>query len=291
VNVVARVNTPDGPLKEAAVEIVSGVKSQVVTIGTGKVVDGLLDVSAEPGPVWGLRVDGQPIVGFPVSFDGSRIDLGDIDIVREGVPWPAFHAVDGRVYGVPRAIQSKPAATTTLRSALGVRLPLATGTATLSMGERNAIPIGELYGNTAQQLDVAVRVPASRFSLAGATVTLKGVAGVSGDALGLKLPTPDAPPDGAPVSEVSFTIQPRSSAAPSTPQTAPMAAAAPNLVGYTREFAIRKAAAAGFFTEVNHEIIATDVDAGRVIRQLPPAHAAVPSGALIRLYVGKRGGS
>jgi len=114
VNVVARVNTPDGPLKEAAVEIVSGVKSEVVTIGTGKVVDGLLDVSAEPGPVWGLRVDGQPIVGFPVSFDGSRIDFGDIDIVREGVLWPAFHAVDGRVYGVPRAIQSKPAATSAL---------------------------------------------------------------------------------------------------------------------------------------------------------------------------------
>jgi hypothetical protein len=291
VNVVARVNTPDGPLKEAAVEIVSGVKGQPVTIGTGKVNDGLLDVSADPGPVWGLRIDGQPVVGFPVSFDGSTVDLGDIDMLRDGVLWPAFHAVDGRVYGVPRASQSK-TPTTTVRSAFTtIRPALATGTTTVSTGERSAIPIGELYGNTAQQLDVAARMPSSRFALAGATVILKGVASVSGDAIGLKLPTPEAPPDGAPVSEVSFTIQPRSSAAPSTPQTAPTALSVPNLVGYTREFAIRKAAVAGFITEVNNEIVATDVDAGRVIRQLPPARAALPSGGLIRLYIGKRGGS
>ena len=54
---------------------------------------------------------------------------------------------------------------------------------------------------------------------------------------------------------------------------------------------MRKAVAAGFVSEVNNEIVATDLDAGRVVRQLPAAGSDVPRGGLIRLYVGKRGGS
>ncbi len=284
-NFIARVNGADGPLKEATVEVVSPVRGELVVIGTGKIVDGALDLKADPGPVWGLRIDGQPIVGVPVSFDGSTIDLGDIDLVRDGVPYRAFHAVNGLVYGLPRTIPSN-----TTIPLFSVRRALATNIAASPIGERTAIPIGDLFGNTAQQLDVAAKTVPLRFALAGATVTLKGVAGVSGDSVGLTLPNSETPPDGTPVSEVSFTIQPKSSAA-APAQTAPAASAAPNLVGYTREFAMRKAAAAGFVCEVNNEIVATDLDAGRVVRQLPAAGSDVPRGGLIRLYVGKRGGS
>jgi hypothetical protein len=286
VNFIARVNNADGPLKEAIVEVVSPVRGELVVIGTGKIVDGALDLKADPGPVWGLRIDGQPIVGVPVSFDGSTIDLGDIDLVRDGVPYRAFHAVNGLVYGLPRTIPSN-----TTIPLFSVRRALATNIVASPIGERTAIPIGDLFGNTAQQLDVAAKTVPLRFALAGATVTLKGVAGVSGDSVGLTLPNSETPPDGTPVSEVSFTIQPKSSAAAPSAQTAPAASAAPNLVGYTREFAMRKAAAAGFVCEVNNEIVATDLDAGRVVRQLPAAGSDVPRGGLIRLYVGKRGGS
>ena len=285
-NFIARVNNADGPLKEAIVEVVSPVRGELVVIGTGKIVDGALDLKADPGPVWGLRIDGQPIVGVPVSFDGSTIDLGDIDLVRDGVPYRAFHAVNGLVYGLPRTIPSN-----TTIPLFSVRRALATNIVASPIGERTAIPIGDLFGNTAQQLDVAAKTVPLRFALAGATVTLKGVAGVSGDSVGLTLPNSETPPDGTPVSEVSFTIQPKSSAAAPSAQTAPAASAAPNLVGYTREFAMRKAAAAGFVCEVNNEIVATDLDAGRVVRQLPAAGSDVPRGGLIRLYVGKRGGS
>jgi len=288
VNFIARINSPDGPLKEASVEVVSPVRGELVVIGTGKIVDGALELKADPGPVWGLRVDGQPIVGFPVSFDGSTIDLGDIDMVRDGVTWPAFHAADGRVYGLPRTVQPS----TATMPLFSVRRALAANILASPAGVRTAIPIGDLYGNTAQQLDVAARTVPLRFALAGATVTLKGVAGVSGDAVGLTLPNSETPPDGTPVSEVSFTIQPKSSAAAApSAQTAPTVSAAPNLVGYTREFAMRKAVAAGFVSEVNNEIVATDLDAGRVVRQLPAPGGDVPRGGLIRLYVGKRGGS
>jgi len=287
VNFVARVTTAGDPLKEAVVEIVSDERGQPVTIATGKVVDGALSVNGNPGPVWGIQIDKQPVIAIPVSVEGDTVNLGDIDMVADGVAWPAFHAIDGRVFGIPRIPRPK-ATTTTAASLAGIAFQPADITRLATL-DRSAIAFGELYGNTARQLDVAATTGASRFALAGATVTLKGIATTTADDIGLKFPTPEAPIDGAPVSEISFTIQPKTSAAAAPPTAA--STSAPNLVGYTREFAVRKAAASSFLTEISHEIVSTDSDAGRVIRQLPPPGASLPAGGLIRVFVGKREGS
>jgi len=102
--IVARVSTTDG-------QPVSGVRVEVVTVegavGEGVVEGGQLEASVEKDlpPVWALAIDGQPVLAFPVKADREAIDLGEIVTgAPKGWRWPAFHAVRGRVFGVPKAL-------------------------------------------------------------------------------------------------------------------------------------------------------------------------------------------
>jgi hypothetical protein len=259
----------------------------VARIGTGSVRDGALSASAEPGAVWGLLIDGLPVVAFPVSSDGEVVDLGEILILAEGLPWPAFHAKDGRVYGIARAAREATAAPAPV-------VPQPPGVAGEAIGAgpapvlRTRMTFGEMFGSTARQLASAADTLQTRFVLSDATVRLKGVPSAGQDALSLEFPSADVAATAVGLSEVAFSI--RASREAVAPAPAPVAGASvPQLVGYTRELALRKAATAGFVAELSHELTANAGDEGRVVRQLPGAASLSTPGGLIRLYIGKRG--
>ena len=283
---VARVTLADGqPLVRARVDIVAADTARAVAvIGRGSVRDGALTAQADPGPIWGVRIDGQPVVTVPVSITADLVDLGTIVWAPAGIEWPVFHATDGRVFGAPRAAQLE--AIVAPPAALAAAATAALAGAAETAPQRSRMTFGDLFGSTARQLSTAAAAK-SEFSIASATVTLKGVPSTTEDAISLEFPSAEVAATGVGLSELSFSIKPKGEAAAAQP--APTGPLAPDLRGYTRELATRKAAAAGYVAEVNNEIVADAANAGRVIRQLPAPGTELRSGGLIRLYIGKMG--
>ena len=293
----ARVLAPEGlPLAKAVASMVVPSEQGPQEVGQGVVAAGGLSIEAQPGPVWALLIDGRPIVAFAVSADEEAADLGEISMLPQGMPWPAFHAADGLVFGVPSALRG---AGRGEDSAIGDPttppisprpLPLPENGGTLP---RSGLTVGGLVGSAAQQLSAA-DLPQSTVRVTGATVRLKGIPTLTEDALGLSFPTDQLAATGAGLSEISFTLRPDigrppSPPPPSTPpaETGPRV---PNLVGYTGDLAARKLAAMGVLSEVNHEIVTDPSQAGRVTRHVPAAGAPAPGGSVVRLFVGKHGG-
>ena len=276
----ARVTAATGPLRKGRVEIVSMKGSRRVTIGTGTVADGTLSATADPGPVWGVRIDRQAIVAFPISVAGDVVDLGEIVMVDGGLAWPAFHATDGRVYGIPRAARpgKSPAA----------RLALADDDMTRPVSK---MTFAEMFSSTARQMAEATTTSGTNLALGGATVTLKGLASRDADAIALEFPTPEVAAGNPELSVLSFSIQPPAETNGAPPVQPPPSPTVPYLIGYTRDLAVRKAALAGFITEVNSEIVGDAADTGTVVRQIPSRDAPLPAGGLIRLFIGKGKGS
>ena len=280
---VAKIATPDGPLARASVDIVAPEGGGVTVIGRGIVEGGALSATADPGAIWGIWIDRRPIVAFAVSSDGDAVDLGEIVMLANGMEWPAFHTRDGRVYGVPRAAQTIPRAPEPAPAPDPIprpipREPLPT--------LRSRMTFGEVLGSTARQLKQAT-IDTSNFRLAGATITLKGVPSATDEALSLEFPTAEMVTSGVGLSEISFAIRPaQESAAPEQPSTP--ASTVPDVVGYTREFAVRKIAAAGFVAEVNYEMTSDTSLVGKVIRHVPAGRSTLTPGGLIRVYVGKQ---
>lgn len=276
----ARVGTAQGPVESGRVEMVTIEGRELVTIGRGKLTDGTLTLDADPGAIWGIRIDQKAIVALPISATTEPVDLGDIVMIADGLRWPVFHSPDGKVYGVPAAVLARkldvpPAEPPT---------PPDAGTPRV----RGKMTFGDMFGTTARQLATAAAATRSNFALSGATVTLKGLPSATEDAISLEFPAAEALVNSTGLSEVSFSIKARGDAsAPAEPP--PAGPSVPNLVGYTREFALRKAAAAGFVTEVNSEIVSRGTDAGCVVRHLPAAGTELNAGGLIRLYIGKTG--
>lgn len=288
---VARVASPDGPLQQGEVEIIApDGRGDTVSIGRGTVADGSLSATADAGAVWGIWIDQRAVVAFPVSSTGELVDLGEIVMVPGGLPWPAFHAADGRVYGIPRAAQPKETAPSTATVSAPAAAPQAKLAAEAVAAPRGRMTFGDMFGSTARQLAGAASTENSNFVLGGATVTLKGVASATEDAISLDFPTQEMAASGAGLSELSFSIRPKGEAA-APAQPAPSGSLVPDLIGYTRELALRKAAVAGFIAEVNNEIVADPAKAGRVLRHLPAPGGPLAPGGLIRLYIGKMGGT
>jgi hypothetical protein len=290
VKFVARVGSPAGPLKDASVEIVSPEGRTVIAIGKGVVTDGELSATADVGAVWGVWIDRQAVVALPVTIDGELVDLGEIVMVPDGIAWPAFHATKGRVYGAPPAALPAPAAAAPPPAPEPIGLPRILPTGDPMPQIVRKMTFGDLFGNTARQFASAASTVKSNFVLSGATVTLKGVPSATTEAIALEFPTTEVAATGIGLSEVSFSMRPVADTPPITPP-APAGPTVPDLTGYTRELAIRKAAAAGFITEINNTIVTDAAQAGRVIRHLPAAGAALAPGAVIRLYIGKPGGT
>jgi PASTA domain len=276
----AHVSSSDGqPLARGAVDIVIPEGETFTAIGHGEVVDGNLDATADPGPVWGLVIDNRPILTFPVGVEGDIVDLGRIDLLDRGVESRAFHAPDGLVFSTP----AQPPTPTRFG---------ATAPTPRSLLERPVLTFGGLVGSSAEQLSASVTTR-SAVQLTGANVRVRGVPTVSEEAIALELPDSELAATGSGLSELSFTLQPRASTtvAP-TPAPQPTGGlTVPNLVGYSRELALRKLGALGLVGEVNTVIVTQTTDAGRIVRQLPTAGTSVGSGALVRLFVGKTGGA
>jgi len=283
VRLVARVLTPDGPLATGRVAVLAPEgEREAVRIGEGKVSDGILAATADPGAVWALSIDDRAVVAFPMSSVNDVVDLGEIMMLREGIAWRAFHARDSRVYGIPRALFREEVATPPAGDP---------GTTPEPLPVRKRMTFGDMFGTTARQLAVAAAAETTNFAISAATITLKGVPSATENAISLEFPTAEVAATGAGLSELSFSIKPKADApSPAAPPAEqPPQAAVPDLVGYTREFAIRKATSAGFVTEVSTVLVRDDSDTGRVVRHLPPPGAALTPGGLIRLYVGKTG--
>lgn len=278
----ARVTSADGtPVAAGKVELVSASGAKIIRVASGKITKGILSVTGNPGPVWGLRIDGQPAVAFAKSVSGESVDLGEIVLVPDGTAWPAFHAPDGRVYAIPRAARSasRPAGGKALRAdALGDLPSIKTG-----------MTFGDALGSTALQFGKAAAMDPS-FTLTAASVKLRGLPTSTDAAIGLDFPTPELASTGVGLSELSFSLKPIIAAG----QVTTPAPAGPNVTdvaGYTRELAVRKLVAAGFLAEVSSEVVTDAAGAGRVVRQVPAAGTSYSAGGVVRLFIGKRNGS
>lgn len=263
---VARIISADGaPLASGTAELVtpSGRAASAV------IAAGALSLTADPGPVWALTIDGKPVIAVAVKADGEHVDLGDIALVPSGIAWPAFHAPDGRVFGAPRGA-----------------LPAATSARALAATDqpRTTMTFGSLLGSTAQQLSNAA-VARTGLNLSGATLTVKGIPIATDDAIGLEFPSAEIATTGVGLTELSFNL--KSAPAPATAPPKPKGVAVPDLASYTRELAMRKLAGLGLIGEVTSEAVTDAQNIGRVTRQLPKATALLQPGSVVRLFIGK----
>ena len=272
---IARIVTPDGkPIAVDVPAIVSAKGQQIFVVSEGKNDQGVITVITDVGSLWGLTVGGKPVISYPLTTDVDTINLGELVMLKEGLAWPSFHAdASAKVYGLPRAVY---AATQTAAVPTAVAPTLAT-TAGMS--------VGNLFGSTARQLG-EVTAQSSAFTLSNASVKFRGVPTASGDALGLDFPDAALAASGQGLSEVAFSLKRRVDVTPLPPPVT-SGPQVPNLLGYTRELALRKLATAGYVAEVSQEIVMDVAQSGRVIRQYPGASTALTAGGLVRLFIGK----
>jgi hypothetical protein len=278
--ITAQVRTQDGsPVRKGKVEVVgpAGV------IGQGELADGALAAEgADPlPPVWGLTIDGQPVVAFPVQADDANVDLGEITLHPGGFVWPAFHAKRNRVFGVPSPVlQIGPAISSPGPFIPRPPLPV--------IEADKPVPVGLLFDSVAKQFAQVPPGPQG-FRMTGATVTVRGVPSGSGDGFSIEFPNADLARNATGLSEVSFGLRPDNwtpGALASTSEGPTM----PDVTGYTREFAVRKLAAQGLTSSVASEIVTEPTAAGRVVRQSPRAGEALSPGVPVQLFLGMLAG-
>jgi hypothetical protein len=282
------------PLERAEVEMVAPKGREIGRVGAGKVGQGALSLEADPGPVWGLRIDGRPVVATVASSDGSSADLGEIILFADGFAWPVFHALDGRVFGLPRVARIEAALKADAppgqprEPVEPPAVPAGEPTTGRPVATRGGLTFGALLGSTARQLSTVV-TSTKGLQLAGANITIKGVPTATDDAIGLEFPNAELAAAGTGLSELSFTLKPRGDIEPPPAPDTPSGQAVPDLLGYTRDLAVRKLATLRLASEVREEITADSTRVGRVVRQFPRPGEAVSASTLVRIFIGKQG--
>lgn len=279
---LARVFAADGSTPvEGPAELVfaSAGKRRIVR---GAVRAGILELSAEPSAVWGLRVASQAVVAFALRATQSSVDLGELVLLREGIPWPVFHATDGKVFGLPRALHG-------LFAETSVRATPRADTVGNVAAARASMSFADAFGSAARQLNTAANLQKG-LALTGATVKLKGVPTTSEAAIGLEFPSLELAATSQGLSELTFSLK-SSGGGPTPSPDVPTGPPVPNVEGYTRDLALRKLSAAGFASETNIELVKPAESAGRVVRQIPRAGSASSPGGLVRLFIGKAEGA
>jgi len=281
---VALVTRGGQPLPKGKAELVALEEGELVVLRSGRIADGRVSLTAELGPVWGLRVDGLAVLAAPLAgAKETTIDLGEIALLAQPLALAAFHAPDGRVHGVPRALASQ---ATSARAASPAAAPSAERD--LADAGKVSLSIGTLLGSAAEQLRPSAVAP-SGFQLGAASVTIKGVPTTTADALGLILPSvADLASGGAGMSEVSFDLRPSIEGPRPDEPIEPSGPVLSDVVGYSRELALRKLAALGYLAHVRSEIVSDPTLEGRVVRQIPKAGAAYAAGAVVALFVAKQ---
>jgi hypothetical protein len=281
-----RILDPKGAaLATGLVEIVMPKGSEITLLARGKIDQGRFSLEADPGPVWGLRIDGRPVAATVASSDGATADLGDIGLVADGIAWPMFHARDGRVFGVPTA--ARPSLTSDGASGDTSPPPPPTTTDRV-VATRTGLTFGGLLGSSARQL-TTVATAVKGLSLAGANITIKGVPTATEDAIGLDFPNAELAAAGTGLSELSFVFRPTGDTEPSPQPPTPVGPTVPDVRGYTRELALRKLAALRMVAEARDEITSDATKVGRVVRQFPAPGTAVDAATPVRIFVGKQG--
>ena len=307
---VALVTRGGQPLPKGKAELVALEEGELVVLRSGRIADGRVSLTAELGPVWGLRVDGLAVLAAPLAgAKETTIDLGEIALLAQPLALAAFHAPDGRVHGVPRALasQATSARAASPAAARAVAMGAAVDAATIDAATADAttvaapgaerdladagkvsLSIGTLLGSAAEQLRPSAVAP-SGFQLGAASVTIKGVPTTTADALGLILPSvADLASGGAGMSEVSFDLRPSIEGPRPDEPIEPSGPVLSDVVGYSRELALRKLAALGYLAHVRSEIVSDPTLEGRVLRQIPKAGAAYAAGAVVALFVAKQ---
>lgn len=271
-----RVMAADGTLLASGSAEVVLARDPGKPVAQGSVDRGSLGIElpGDFGMSWGLLINRAPVHAVVAAASEDAIDVGEIRLLEKPVPLAVFHASAGMVYGLPAGLA-------------GARAGDA-GDAGDETGLEPAptrMTFGDLFGSTARQLGGVMADPDSGLTLTAANVTLRGVPTASSDAVGLEFPALSAiGSGGTALSELSFSLRPRSVSSAIVDPSGPVA---PALVGYTRDLALRKVAAAGLVGEVSHEIVSTAARVGRVTRQVPPAGATVAPGQVVRLFIGK----
>lgn len=263
------------PLPQGKVEIVAPQGTEVASTATAKINRGAFSIEATPGPVWGLRINSRPVLAVVVASDGERAaNLGDIVLSETGVPWPAFHAPDGRVFGLPRV----PFVVTALEG--GGQPPTRVET-------KAGLTFGAMLGSTAQQLN---RVVAERsgFRLDAANIVIKGVPTATQDAIGLDFPNAQLAAAGVGLSQISLSLKPQGDPAQGAGSGGTARPTVPDVVGYTGELAVRKLAAASLPSAIHDEVTADAAKAERVLRQFPSAGTTIGDDTVVRIFIGKR---
>jgi hypothetical protein len=304
VKVVARVTRGGKPLAQGKAELVTLEGGEIIVLRSGRVTDGRLSLSAELGPVWGLRVDGLAVLAAPLGTSkGATLDLGEIALLPTPLALAAFHASDGRVHGVPSGLAPRVASersaapvaarATTVGASVGATAgAVAADATTIAAADtadtgKVALSMGKLLGSVAEQLRTSAVVE-SGFQLGAASVKIKGVPTTATDALGLILPsTADITSGGAGMSEVSFDLRPSVEGARPDKPSDPSGPVVPEVVGYSRELALRKLSALGYLLQVRSEIVSDAGLEGRVVRQIPKAGTVTAAGSVVSLFVAK----
>jgi len=290
VKVTARVTSADGkPLASAKAEVVAVNH----VLASGVVSDGALAVTVPDPmpPVWGLTINGQPVIAFPVTASTDSINMGEIVLAPQGLAIPAFHSVQGRVFGAPTG--TSPTLATPATPATPVTRPTAVessiGSAVTAqeVDFLKAVPLRVLFDSTAQQLSSVVDT-SQRVKLTGATMTVRGLPTGSGSDLSLQFPNSDLAKNANGLSEVSFGLRPNVAGAVATKP--PPASALPDLSGYTRELALRKLASVGLAATVASELVADPRAVGRIVRQLPKAGTTANPDEPVQIFIGVAGG-
>lgn len=287
------------PVVSATATLVEATTRGFKVVAEGKVGAGQLSLSGEPGLVWGVLIDGKPVVTLVKRITAKTIELSDMVWHANGVAANAFHASDGLVYGLPSGLSASPP-TATARLASGAtaeapRAAAATPSPEVSdaspraavANEKMTMSFADALSSTARQLG-GVHLTESPLAFAGASITLKGIPVATNDAIGLEFPDAELVKSGIGLSELRFAVETKANAAAPKP-VAPQETT-PDLIGYTLELAQRKSSSRGFTVEVNREVVSSERDVGRVVRQSPTAGTQCLPNTIMRLYVGKRAG-
>ncbi|EHR69512.1 hypothetical protein BurJ1DRAFT_0630 [Burkholderiales bacterium JOSHI_001] len=272
--ITAQVSSADGaPLAQGEVSVHMQRGARLVRCGSGQVKAGRLraTVDGELGPVWGLRIDGRAVLAWPLRQGDGELELQPLQLLADALALPAVHALRGQVWGLPQALAaSAPAAAERADPLVRPRLM--------------PVAMSDLVSDAATQIHLGA-TSNTGLVLGTANIKLSGLASKVGDVLSMQFPstTEELAATTAITSlDLSFTPSGTTTAAPPPPPPMPTV---PPVVGYTRELALRKLAAAQYTAQVRLAATASSQDAGRVLRQLPAAGQPLSAGQAVLLFV------
>ena len=267
------------PLAAGEVSVHGPRGTRMVVLGRGQVEAGRLQVEAELGPVWGLRIDGRAVLTWPQALEADTLRLVPLRLRTAPVVLPVVHALRSAVWGWPAALDAVAEAV--------ADAPAAARAVPAAAALRPGVPISTLLGNAATQIR-EVSLTDSGLQLGTTSLKLTGIASNNGDVIGIKFPElAEELAAGSAMSELSVSFTP-----PAQPPAPPAPVAptplVPDLGGYTRALALRKLTALRYSAQVRTAGVADASQQGKVLRQMPRAGEPLVAGSTVVLFIAGR---